>query len=105
MTVISRYTPVLFPVNGNAPENTQQASISQPASGSESEVDEGEWSGTPVISFEYQWQLDGVDIIGATSKTILVLAGMVGSLLRCIVKGVNSFGFATSITVALVVTL
>lgn len=102
MTVTSRFTPKSF--TGSAPVNTQQASFApEPQQGQESTVDEGEWQSGSSISFSYQWQLDGVDIVGATSKTILVLLTMVGKALRCVVKATNQFGFSISITAALIV--
>lgn len=89
---------------GSAPVNTQQASFSQPPQqGQESTIDEGEWQSSSSITFSYQWQLDGVDIVGATSKTILVLLTMLGKALRCVVKATNKFGFSISITAALIV--
>lgn len=104
--ITSRFIPRTATAQGEAPSNTQQSSLAPaPTSGNESEVDDGQWAGSPTISFTYQWQLDGIDIIGATSKTILVLVGMIGKALRCVVKATNSFGFAVSITVALVVTI
>ncbi len=88
------------------PTNTTQSSFSpEPTAGNESEVDNGEWESSSPITFSYQWQLDGVDIVGATLKTILVLVGMVGQALRCIVKATNQYGFAVSITAALIVTI
>lgn len=102
MTVTSRFTPKSF--TGSAPVNTQQASFApEPQQGQESTVDEGEWQSGSPISFSYQWQLDGVDIVGATSKTILVLLTMAGKALRCVVKATNKFGFSVSITAALIV--
>ena len=88
------------------PTNTTQSSFApEPAAGNESEVDNGEWESSSPIAFSYQWQLDGIDIVGATLKTILVLVGMVGQALRCIVRATNQYGFAVSITAALVVTI
>ena len=103
MTIISRYTPVLFPVNGVAPTNTTQPSFTR--NGNESEVDDGEWDSSAPTTFEYQWQLDGVDIVGATFKTILVLVGMAGKTLRCAVKCINRYGFTVAFTVGIVVSI
>lgn len=82
------------------PQNTQQASFEPqpPKASDEVEADEGQWVSSTAITFEYQWQLNGVDIVGATEKTLLVLVGMVGGLLRCVVKAINSIGFTLSIT-------
>lgn len=89
------------------PVNTSSASIVPAALsvGAEAQVDEGTWDSIESVTFSYQWQLDGVDIIGATSKALLILAGMVGQALRCVVRCINSAGFAISITTAVVITL
>lgn len=91
----------------SAPVNTQQASFSPnpPESGEEAEVDNGSWSSPSPITYTYQWQLDGIDIPGATFATLLVLVGMVGQSLRCIVRASNANGFNISITAAIVVIL
>ena len=94
--------PVGFP-----PTNNQQASIqpAEPEAGESAEVDNGQWSSSEPITYTYQWQLDGVDIVGATLKTISATAVMVGSALRCVVRATNRFGFSLSITAAVVVKL
>lgn len=89
-----------------APTNTAQPLFTPPPSnGNESEVDDGEWDSSAPTTFEYQWQLDGVDIIGATFKTILVLVGMIGKTLRCAVKCINRYGFTVAFTVGIVVSI
>lgn len=90
-----------------SPVNTQQASFSPnpPSSGDEVEADNGSWDSSAPITYEYQWQLDEVDIPLATNKTFLVLVGMVGQSLRCIVKATNRYGFTLSITTAVVIIL
>lgn len=104
--ITSRFTPRSFTASGEAPANTAQPSLAPaPTVGNESEVDEGTWTGSPTITFTYQWQLDGIDIIGATAKTILVIAGMVGQALRCVVRATNSFGFSIAFTAAVIVTV
>lgn len=89
------------------PVNTSSASIvpSEPTVGEEVEADEGSWDSSESVTFSYQWQLDGIDIVGATSKVLLILVGMVGQALRCVVRCTNSAGFAISITTAVVITL
>lgn len=103
--ITSRFTPKSV-ASGSAPTNTSQASFAPaPQPGQESEVNEGTWTGDAPITYTYQWQLDGVDIVGATAKTLLVLVGMVGQALRCVVRATNQFGFALSITAAIIVTV
>ena len=54
----------------------------------------GEWSGTPV--FTYQWKNAGVNISGATSATYTPVAGDVGDALSVIVTATNAAGSATA---------
>lgn len=94
-----------IPDTGEAPTNTQQASFAPnpPESGSEAEANEGQWSSSEPITYTYQWQLDGVDVAGATSKSLLILVGMVGQSLRCVVRATNKYGFNVSITASVAV--
>lgn len=93
-------------IAGSAPINNGPATFSpEPKPAQESEVDDGQWTSISVINFTYQWQLNGVDILGATAKAILVLVGMVGGALRCVVKATNAIGFTLSITASIVVSV
>ena len=91
----------------NAPVNISQASFTPqpPSNGDTVTADEGDWNSESPITYEYQWQLDDVDIVGATSKTLLILVGMVGQSLKCVVKATNSIGFSISTTVSVVAVL
>lgn len=90
-----------------APVNISQASFTpqSPSNGDTVTADEGDWNSESPITYEYQWQLDDVDIVGATSKTLLILVGMVGQSLKCVVKATNSIGFSISTTVSVVAVL
>lgn len=86
------------------PVNTLEPFIEgAPESLQEVTVNDGLWRSYTVKSFTYQWQLDGVDIVGATAKTLLILVGMIGKSLRCVVKCTNSKGFRLKATVAIVI--
>ncbi|HEY5142240.1 MAG TPA: hypothetical protein VII98_01950 [Solirubrobacteraceae bacterium] len=71
----------------------------------------GTWTGTPVISFAYQWRrcdaagANCADIAGATAATYTQLAGDVGSTLRVVVTGTNSGGSASATSAQSVVVL
>lgn len=68
----------------------------------------GSWSGWPT-SYAYQWQEDNegwANIVGATGKTYVPVAGNVGNALRVVVTAINSAGAggpATSAATAAVV--
>lgn len=62
----------------------------------------GTWTGTPTITFTYQWQrsIDGgsnwTNIIGATANTHVVQASGAGNLTRCVVTASNGVGVPVS---------
>ncbi len=66
----------------------------------------GTWTGTPVISFGYQWRrcdaagASCADIAGATSSTYTQVAGDVGGTLRVVVTGTNAGGSAGATSAA-----
>jgi hypothetical protein len=66
----------------------------------------GSWSGTPPISYAYQWRrcdfgnLVCSDITGATSQTYTVVAGDVGATLRVVVTASNAGGTSTATSAA-----
>lgn len=71
--------------------------------GEEAEVEDNSATSQTPESYTYQWQLNGVDIIGQTARTILLLIGMIGGVLRCIVTATNRFGFTVRASVSIVV--
>ena len=85
-----------MPAIESEPVNLVQPSFAEPQQNQTTTVNNGSWSGSQPMSFEYQWQLDGVDIVGETSNSILYLLSMVGKVLTCIVKAVNEFGSSTA---------
>ena len=88
------------------PQNLVQPQISggtNPAE--EAETSDGEWSSATELSFTYQWQANGVDIPGANGKRLLLLVGMLGQSITCIVRATNRFGFKLAVTAAIVVVL
>ena len=56
------------------------------------------WAGGAVV-YTYQWQRGTTAIAGATARTYVVQAADLGSTLRCVITGTNSFG-ASSYTTA-----
>lgn len=61
----------------------------------------GTWSGSPT-SYSYQWTLDGVDIVGATASTHLLVSGDSGHMIGCTVIATDAFGGQTKVFAAAV---
>lgn len=53
-------------------------------------VTDGTWSGYPAPTFTYQWNANGVPIVGATSNTYEVQIGDVGQTITATVFGSNA---------------
>ncbi len=79
------------PTNTVAPVASGTGTVGQVLS-----VTDGTWTGTPVISFTYQWQRDGVDIGGATANTYLLVTADGGKSVRCVVTGTNGVGSSSA---------
>lgn len=60
--------------------------------GSTLSVDIGTWTGTPPISYSYQWQRGTAPISGATGQTYTIVLADVGNTLRCVVTASNTAG-------------
>lgn len=75
------------PVNTVAPVVSGNTTL-----GSVLSVTTGTWTGTTPITYTYQWQRNGVDIVGQTNNTYTLV--LVDSLknIKCIVKGTNTVG-------------
>ena len=81
------------------PANTSPPTVSgQTQSGQTLTADSGSWSGTPTISYAYQWRScdadsgDCVDIAGATGQTYVLTAGEVARRVRVRVTATNAAG-------------
>jgi len=75
------------PVNAIAPTTTGNDYVGQVLSGTD-----GTWTGTAPITYEYQWQRDGVDIPGATASTFTLTSADADKEIRRGVRGVNVDG-------------
>ena len=86
------------PTNGgNAPINTVAPVISG-TNGLNSilTVTSGTWTGTPTITYTYQWKRNGIDILGATSNTYTILVTDSAANLTCQVTATNSVGSSSA---------
>lgn len=52
----------------------------------------GTWDASPAALFEYQWKLEGVDLVGATDKTYTTSPGQQDLNFTCVVRGYNYLG-------------
>ena len=65
----------------------------------------GMWEGEPTVSYTYQWQRCNAsggscaNVSGATSSTYVLAGADVGSTLRVVVTGANSWGTGTSTSI------
>jgi hypothetical protein len=87
------------------PGNTSPPRISgTPQQGQKLTASPGSWSGSPPISYAYQWRRCDTtgaacaDIASATAKTYLVTSADVGSTLRVAVTATNSVGASTAVS-------
>ncbi len=96
-----------------APSNTVLPVISGAAEqGQLLSVSEGEWSGTPPLSYAYQWESCNSTggsckkITGASASTYRVLGSQIGGTLRAVVTAENAAGSkgATSAATAVITT-
>jgi len=75
------------PENIVTPTTTGNDYVGQVLSGTD-----GTWTGTAPITYEYQWQRDGVDIPSATASTFTLTSADADKEIRRGVKGVNVDG-------------
>ncbi|MEW9808598.1 phage tail tube protein [Mesorhizobium sp. ZMM04-5] len=82
-------TPAAAPTNTVLPAVSGVAQVGQTLT-----AWEGVWTGAP--TFSYQWEADGVEIGGATSKTYAPVVGQIGDVLTVVVTGTNAAGSAAA---------
>jgi hypothetical protein len=86
-------------VAGNPPANTVAPLLTGTARDGETlTLDDGEWTGTPTITYAYQWQrcdadaTNCVDIAGATGLTYDLQSADLGGTVRAVVTATNADG-------------
>jgi len=67
-------------------------------------VTDGTWTGSASFTYAYQWQLDGVDIVGATTNSLSLAGYSNGDVINCRISATNSEG-TTTVSVANPVTI
>jgi fibronectin type 3 domain-containing protein len=107
----SQSSPPQVVTTPSAPSNTSPPTISGNAvAGQTLTANPGQWSGSTPINFTYQWRScdqngNGCsNITGATSPTYTLTQGDIGTTVRVVVTGMNTWGsaFATSNPTAVV---
>lgn len=84
---------------GTPPSNTVAPVISgSSAIGSTLTSTTGTWAGTPVITYAYQWKRAGVNIVGETNSTYVLVVADYNKAITCEVTATNSFGFASALS-------
>ena len=81
------------PINTVAPTTTGNDYVGQVLSGTD-----GTWTGTAPITYEYQWQRDGVDIPSATASTFTLTSADADEYITCTVTATNDFGSGSSVS-------
>ncbi|HVP03108.1 MAG TPA: hypothetical protein VMT10_11105 [Solirubrobacteraceae bacterium] len=99
----SATSPATGVVAAAPPANTSAPSIGgSAADGSTLTASNGTWTGTPPISYSYQWRrcdvsgLLCVDVIGATAQTYPLTTADVGATMRVVVTATNAGGSASA---------
>ena len=85
----------------SAPLNLVATTLTGTATvGNSLSMSDGTWSGTPPITFTYQWRRDGSNISGATSSTYTLVSADAGSAITGVVTATNSVTSVTSVSTA-----
>lgn len=58
-------------------------------------IDNGTWTSTSPFVFSYQWQRNGIDILGETASTYICVLADLGSNISCVVTATNIAGSAS----------
>jgi len=87
-----------FEVSGGVPPvNTVAPAITGTAQEGETVTcSTGTWTGTPTITFAYQWKRNGSNIGSATNSTYVLVTADVAQSITCQVTATNGFGSASA---------
>ena len=90
---------------GIPPSNTVAPVISGSSTiGSTLSSTTGTWVGDPVITYSYQWKRAGVDIVGETNSTYVLVAADYNQAITCEVTATNAFGAASATSNSIIAT-
>ena len=98
ITITQTFTSKTRNGGGGAPPlNTVAPVISgSSAIGSTLSSTTGTWTGTPTITYSYQWKRAGVDIVGETNSTYVLVVADYNVAITCVVTATNAFGSASA---------
>lgn len=85
--ILARTNAAVLPVNTVAPAITGTAQEGQTLTCST-----GTWTGTPIITYTYQWKRNGSNIGSATNSTYTLVTADVGQSIKCTVTATNGAG-------------
>ena len=85
--ILARANAAVLPVNTVAPAITGTAQEGQILTCST-----GTWTGTPTITYTYQWKRNGSNIGSATNSTYTLVTADVGQNIKCTVTATNGAG-------------
>lgn len=85
--ILARTNAAVLPVNTVAPALSGTAQEGQTLTCST-----GTWTGTPIITYTYQWKRNGSDIGSATNSTYTLVTADVGQSIKCTVTATNGAG-------------
>jgi len=86
LTIVAPDAP---PVNTVAPVITTDGT---PQTGETVSCSLGTWSSVLTLSYAYQWQSDGANLVGETGATHLLTLAEQGHVVRCVVTATNTAG-------------
>ena len=83
--------PPTAPVNSVPPSITGTTTVGQTLTAAN-----GTWSGSPTITYAYQWKRGGANISGATASTYVLVTADLGATITATVTATNSVGNASA---------
>jgi hypothetical protein len=87
--VINKPQPIVgIPVNTSPPVISGNAIVNAKID----VIDNGTWSGVLPITYTYQWQRNGIDIIGETNIQYTTVLADSGQIITCVVTATNIVG-------------
>ena len=94
-TAVGPITALVLPANTVLPVISGTAQV-----GSTLTTTNGTWTGTPTITYAYQWQRGGSNIGGATGNTYALVTADAGANITCTVTATNAAGNTSATSAA-----